>query len=70
MSGGDWTYSNTQVPVIRCAWVPVSLSYHSRHSMSLSPKDSALVALPGTENPQALYPRAWLHFEPGHMEDL
>jgi hypothetical protein len=36
MSGGDKTNSSTQVPVVRCAWVPVAMSHHTRHSMSLS----------------------------------
>jgi hypothetical protein len=33
--------------------VPVAMSYHIRHSMPLSPKDSAPVALPDTEGPWA-----------------
>jgi hypothetical protein len=41
-----------QVLVVRCAWVPVALSYHDRHSMSLSPEDPAPVVLPGTESPR------------------
>jgi hypothetical protein len=28
MSGGDGTGSSTQVPSARCAWVPMTMSYH------------------------------------------
>jgi hypothetical protein len=41
MSDGDGMDPSTQVPVVRCVWVPVTLSYHGRHSMPLSPEDSA-----------------------------
>jgi hypothetical protein len=62
--------SSTQVSAVRRAWVPAALSYHARHSMLLSPEDSALVALPGTESPQAWLLRARVRFEPGHVEDI
>jgi hypothetical protein len=31
MSGGDRMDSSTLVPVVRCVWVPMVMSYHARH---------------------------------------
>jgi hypothetical protein len=31
MLGGDGTYFSTQVPAVRCAWVPVTMSSRDRH---------------------------------------
>jgi hypothetical protein len=31
MSDGDGTTSSTQVPAVRCVWVPVAMSCHGRH---------------------------------------
>jgi hypothetical protein len=55
---------------IRCAWMPVALSYHARHSMLLSPEDPAPVPLLGTDSPRVRLPGAWVHFELGHEEGL
>jgi hypothetical protein len=49
VSGGDGMDSSTQVPVIRCAWVPVAMSYRDRNLMPLFPEYLAIVALPSTE---------------------
>jgi hypothetical protein len=65
MSGGDGMNSSTQVCVVRCVSVPVVMSYHARHLMSLSPEDLAPVALPGIESPRAWLPVAWVHSELG-----
>jgi hypothetical protein len=48
---GDGKDSSTSACCQVCVWVPVALSYHDRHSMSLSPEDPAPVVLPGTESP-------------------
>jgi hypothetical protein len=61
MSGGDGMDSNTQVPLIRCAWVHMAMSYHGKHSMLLSSEDPAPVAFPGTESLGCGYQ------EPGYM---
>jgi hypothetical protein len=45
MSGSDVTDSSTQVTTVRCVWVPVTMSCHVRHEMSLFPEISAAVAL-------------------------
>jgi hypothetical protein len=37
--GGDGTTSTTQVLVVRCAWMPVVISYLSRHLILLFPED-------------------------------
>jgi hypothetical protein len=70
LRGSDGMASNTQLSVIKYAWVPVAMSYHARHSTPLSPKDPTSVALPGTESPLEQLPGARVHFEPGHAEDL
>jgi hypothetical protein len=31
MSGVDGIYFSTQVPAIRCVWVPVAMSYCAKH---------------------------------------
>jgi hypothetical protein len=54
MLDGDGMSSSTQVLIVRCTWVSVVLSYQARHSMPLSPKDLALVALP------VMKARVWL----------
>jgi hypothetical protein len=41
----------TQVLVLRCTWVLVTMSYHARHLMPLVPEDLAPAALPGTRRP-------------------
>jgi hypothetical protein len=51
MSGGDGTDSSTQVPFVRCVWVPMVMSHRARNSMLLSPEDPTPTALPGTEKP-------------------
>jgi hypothetical protein len=51
MSGDDGVDFSTQVPVVRCAWVPVVMTHYARHSMLLSPKDPAPAALPSTKKP-------------------
>jgi hypothetical protein len=66
MSGDDGTDSSTEVPTVRCAWVPAALSYHARHLMLLSPEDSALVSLPDTESPWVRLLGTRVYFEPGH----
>jgi hypothetical protein len=58
MLGGDRMDSNIQVHIVKCAWVPVALFYHARHSMPLSLEDPAPVALPSTENPRLWLPGA------------
>jgi hypothetical protein len=70
MLGSDRMNSRTQVPVVRYAWMPVAMSYHARHSITLSPEDPTPVALPGTESPWVRLPEARVLSEPGHMEDL
>jgi hypothetical protein len=52
VSDDDGTVSSTHVPTVRCVWVPVTLSYHTRHSMLLSPEDQALVALSVLKGPK------------------
>jgi hypothetical protein len=52
MSGDDGMDSSTQVPAIRCTWVPAALSHQARHLIPLSPGDPALVALPSTKSPR------------------
>jgi hypothetical protein len=42
LSGGDGTYSSTQVCASRHEWAPVATSYHARHQMSPLPKVPAL----------------------------
>jgi hypothetical protein len=49
MPGGDGTNFSTQVPIVRCAWVLVTMSYCARHLMLLFPEDLTPAALPGTE---------------------
>jgi hypothetical protein len=61
---------STRVPVVKCVWVPATLSYHARHSIPLSPEDPAPVALLGTESHRAQLPGAQVPFELGHVEDL
>jgi hypothetical protein len=51
MSDSDVMDSSTQVPAVRCVWVPMTLSYHARHSMSFYPEDPAPVALPVLKAP-------------------
>jgi hypothetical protein len=41
MSSGDGMGSSTQVPVVRCTWVLVVLSYLSRHLLPLFLEDLA-----------------------------
>jgi hypothetical protein len=31
MSSGDEMDSSTQVPAVRCVWVPMAMSYRARH---------------------------------------
>jgi hypothetical protein len=40
-----------KVPAVKCAWVPVTTSYHVRHLMPLLPKDPIPMALLGIEKP-------------------
>jgi hypothetical protein len=54
MSGGDGMDTRTQMHVVRCVWVPMTMSYHARHLMLLPPEVSALAALLGTERPLGL----------------
>jgi hypothetical protein len=72
MFGGDGTASCTQVLVVRCVWVPVTMSHNGRHTMSLSPEDPALAALPSTKRlPSAAeLSGARVCPELGYMEDL
>jgi hypothetical protein len=49
MSDSNGTDPSTQVSVVRCAWVPVTMSYHVRNLMLLLPEDSAPSALLGLE---------------------
>jgi hypothetical protein len=39
LSGGDGADPHTQVPVVRCVWVPVTMSYRAWHLMLLLPED-------------------------------
>jgi hypothetical protein len=57
MSDGDETDFSTQVPIVRCAWVHVAMSYCVRHSMPLSLEDLAPAALHGTEKPLGMIAR-------------
>jgi hypothetical protein len=50
-SDGDGTDSSTQVPIIRCALVPVVMTYRARHLVSLFPEDPIPAALRSTEKP-------------------
>jgi hypothetical protein len=54
MSGGDGTNPSTQVHVVRCVWVPVTMSYRAKHLMLLPPEASAPTALPSTERPSCV----------------
>jgi hypothetical protein len=45
MSDGDGTTSSTQVPTVKCTWVPVAVSCCARHYMSSLPKNLALLVL-------------------------
>jgi hypothetical protein len=38
MSGGDGMDPSTQVPAVKCAWVPVTASYRAMHLMSFFPR--------------------------------
>jgi hypothetical protein len=49
MSDADGTEPSTQVPVVRCALVPATMSYRARQLMSLLLKDPASVTLLGIE---------------------
>jgi hypothetical protein len=55
MSAGDETDSSTHVPIVRYAWVSVTISYRVRHLVSLFLEDPARAALPGTEKPLSTY---------------
>jgi hypothetical protein len=68
--GADGTNSNTQVPVVRCTWVHVVMSYHARHLMLLFLEDPAPAALLDIEKPTGMIVRARVHTEPGHTEDV
>jgi hypothetical protein len=57
VSSGDGMNSSTQVSVVRCAWVPVTMSHHARHSMPLSPEDPGPAALPDTKKPPGMTAR-------------
>jgi hypothetical protein len=57
MLGVDGMGSNTQVHVVRYAWVSVATSRRVRHSTSLSPEDPAPEALPGTKKPPSMTAR-------------
>jgi hypothetical protein len=70
MSDGDGMNSITQVLVVKCVWVPVAMSHHTRHSVTLFVEDSAPAALPGTKNPLGMTIGGALRFELGHVEDL
>jgi hypothetical protein len=43
VSDGDGMGFSTQVPVVRCVWVPAAMSYRARHLMSLLPEALALI---------------------------
>jgi hypothetical protein len=43
VSDNDGMSFSTQVPAVKCAWVPTVQSYHARHLMP--PEELALVAL-------------------------
>jgi hypothetical protein len=45
MLDGDGMTSNTQVPAVRCTWVPMPVSCHARHLMSPLPKNLAPLVL-------------------------
>jgi hypothetical protein len=49
LSDGDGMDPHTQVPIVRCAWVHVTMSYRAWHLMSLLPEDLTPAALLGTE---------------------
>jgi hypothetical protein len=38
-------FHSTQVPIVRCAWVPVVMSYLARHLIPLFPEDLTLALL-------------------------
>jgi hypothetical protein len=53
MSGGHGTGSSAQVPCARCAWVPMSMSYHASLYMALL-LQGPLWCLPGIGEPSSV----------------
>jgi hypothetical protein len=70
MSNGDGMDPSTQVLVVRCAWVPLALSYYISRLMPLSPEDPVTTAFLGTESPRAWLPGVRVRSELGCMEDI
>jgi hypothetical protein len=51
MSSGDGMDPSTQVPVVRCTWLPKTMSYRDRHLMPLPPEAPSPTSLLGMERP-------------------
>jgi hypothetical protein len=66
MSGGDRMNPSTQVPIVRCMWVHVTMSYRARHLMPLPPEAPAPIALLCVERPSSMTAGARVRTEPGH----